>query len=125
MPTSAENETVQKIRRGTTAHEARYYRGGADVKNYIRSYYRDAAVLGMRATVLRLQGSSTIVGTRGTTALDVRYYRGGADVKNYIRPYYRTGAALGLGATVLRLQRSGTTVTPSGTTAGACGTTAP
>ena len=125
MPTSAENETVQKIRRGTTAHKARYYRGDADVKNYIRSYYRDATVLGMRATVLRLQGSSTTVASRGTTAQDVRYYRVGMDVRNYIRPYYRTGAALGLGAMVLRLQRSGTTMTPSGTTAGACGTTAP
>ena len=124
MPTSAEVEVVQKsdavlplARRGTTV-------AGADVKNYIRAYYRDAAVLGRRATVLRLLGSGTTVGPRATTAQDVRYYRGGADVKNYIRPYYRTGAALGLGATVLRLQRSGTTVTHSGTTAGTCGTTA-
>ena len=72
VPTSAENGTVQKsdavlpLRRGTTviqlnqavrdtaAHEVRYYHGGTDVKNYIRSYYRDTAVLGMRATVLRL-----------------------------------------------------------------------
>ena len=99
VPTSAGNETVQKsdavlplrrgttvtqlnqAARGTTAHEARYYRGGADVKNYIRSYYCDAAVLGKRATVLRLRGSGTTVGSRGTTALDERYYRGSADVK--------------------------------------------
>ena len=77
----------------------------ADGKNYIPAYYRDTAVLGRRATVLRLLGSGTTVGPRGTTSLDERYYRGGADVKNYIRPYYRTGAALGLGATVLRLHR--------------------
>ena len=34
-------------RRGTTV-------AGVDVKNYIRAYYRDAAVLGLGATVLRL-----------------------------------------------------------------------
>ena len=57
----------------------------------------------MRATVLRLQGSSTTVGSRGTTVLDVQYYRVGTDVKNYIRAYYRDAAVLGLAATVLRL----------------------
>lgn len=97
---------------------------GADVKNYIRAYYRDTAVLGRRATVLRLLGSGTTVSPRGTTALDERYYLVGADVKNYIRPYYRTGAAQGLGAAILPLGRGGTTVTPSGTTACTCGTTA-
>ena len=40
--------------RGTTALDVRYYRVGVDVKNYIRAYYRDAAVLGLGATVLRL-----------------------------------------------------------------------
>ena len=81
MPTSAETEVVQKsnavlplARRGTTV-------AGADVKNYIRAYYRDTAVLGRRATVLRLLGSSTTVGLRGTTALDERYYRGGRGCK--------------------------------------------
>ena len=48
--------------------EERYYRGGADVKNYIRPYYREAAVLGQGATVLRLQRSGTTMGSRGTTA---------------------------------------------------------
>ena len=68
---------------------------GADVKNYIRPYYREATALGQGTTVLQLGGSGTTVGTHGTTILDVRYYRVGADVKNYIRPYYRTEAALG------------------------------
>ena len=83
---------------------------GADVKNYIRAYYRDTAVLGRRATVLRLQGSGTTVGPavlpRGASGTTV----GAADVKNYIRPYYHTGAALGQSAAVLPRQRSGTTV---------------
>ena len=124
MPTSAETEVVQKsdallplTRRGTTV-------AGADVKNYIRAYYRDTMVLGRRATVLRLLGSGTTVGLRGTTALDERYYRGGRGCKKLLRPYYRTGAAQGLGAAVLPLQMSGTTVTHSGTTACTCGTTA-
>ena len=76
MPTSAETVVVQKpdtvlplARRGTIV-------AGADVKNYIRAYYRDTAVLGRGATVLRLLGSGTTVGHRGTTALDERYYRG-------------------------------------------------
>ena len=67
MPTSAEPEEVQKsdavlplARRATTVV-------GADVKNYIRAYYRDTAVLGRRATVLRLLGSGTTVGDHGTT----------------------------------------------------------
>ena len=75
MPTSAETGVVQKpdavlplARRGTTM-------AGADVKNYIRAYYRDTAVLGRRAMVLRLQGSGTTVGHHGTTVLDERYYR--------------------------------------------------
>ena len=84
------------VRRGTTVV-------GTDVKNYIRAYYRDATVLGRRATVLQLQRSGTTVSARGTTVQDERYYSGCADVKNYIRPYYRTGPALVLGATVLRL----------------------
>ena len=82
-------------------HKARYYRVGADVKNYIRPYYREATALGQGTTVLLLEGSGTTVGTRGTTALDVRYYRVGADVKNYIRAYYREAAVLGQGAMVL------------------------
>ena len=76
---------------------------GADVKNYIRPYYREATALGQGTTVLQLGGSGTTVGTRGTTALNVWYYRVDADVKNYIRAYYRDEAVLGLGATVLRL----------------------
>ena len=71
------------VRRGTTVV-------GTDVKNYIRAYYRDATVLGRRATVLQLQRSGTTVRPRGTTALGERYYRGGTDVKNYIRPYFRS-----------------------------------
>ena len=110
--------------RGTTALDERYYRGGTDVKNYIRPYYRTGAALGRRGTVLQLLGSGTTVRPRGTTALGERYYRGGADVKNYIRQYYRTRAALGQGAAVLPHQRGGTTVTRRGTTACACGTTA-
>ena len=64
MPTSTETRVVQKPdtvlpheRRGTTVV-------GADVKNYIRAYYRDTAVLGRRTTVLRLLGSGTTVGLR-------------------------------------------------------------
>ena len=117
MPTSVETRVVQKPDavlplegRGTTVV-------GTDVKNYIRAYYRDATVLGRRATVLQLQRSGTTVSARGTTV-------GGADVKNYIRPYYRTGAALGQGTAVLPRQRGGTTVTCRGTTACTCGTTA-
>ena len=41
---------------------------GADVKNYIRSYYRKGAALAWWAAVVRLQGSGTTVGTSGTTA---------------------------------------------------------
>ena len=40
---------------------------GADVKNYIRSYYRKGAALAWWAAVVRLQGSGTTVGTCGTT----------------------------------------------------------
>ena len=54
--------------RGTTAHVVRYYRVGADVKNYIRSYYRTGAALGLGVTVLRLQRSGTTVTPSGTTA---------------------------------------------------------
>ena len=89
MQTSAETRVVRKpdavlppARRGTTVV-------GADVKNFIRAYYRDTAVLGRRATVLRLLGSGTTVGLRGTTALDERYYR---DTQRYYRVcvrYYR------------------------------------
>ena len=86
VPTSAGKETVQisdavlplgsgttvwqlnQAAHGTTAHEVRYYRGGADVKNYIRPYYREAAALGLGATVLRLQRSGTTVNPSGTTA---------------------------------------------------------
>ena len=86
MPTSAGKRTKQKsdtvlpqrsgttawqlsqAAHGTTAQGMRYYRGGADVKNYIRPYYREGAVLGLGATVLRLQRSGTTVGTCGTTA---------------------------------------------------------
>ena len=53
---------------GTTAQGMRYYRGGADVKNYIRPYYREGAVLGLGATVLRLERSGTTVCAYGTTA---------------------------------------------------------
>ena len=41
---------------------------GADVKNYIRPYYRGGAVLAWWAMVVQLQGSGTTVGTCGTTA---------------------------------------------------------
>ena len=41
---------------------------GADVKNYIRSYYRNGAALAWWAAVVRLQGSGTTMGTSGTTA---------------------------------------------------------
>ena len=41
---------------------------GADVKNYIRSYYRKGAALAWWAAVVRLQGSGTTMGTSGTTA---------------------------------------------------------
>ena len=41
---------------------------GADVKNYIRPYYREGAVLAWWATVVQLQGSGTTMGTCGTTA---------------------------------------------------------
>ena len=77
--------------------------GGADVKNYIRPYYRTGAALGQSAAVLPHQRSGTTVR--------------GADVKNYIRPYYRTGAALGQGTAVLPRQRGGTTACTCGTTA--------
>ena len=93
MPTSAETRVVQKpdavlppTRRSTTVV-------GTDVKNYIRAYYRDTAVLGRRATVLRHLGSGTTVGLRGTTvglrgttALDERYYRGGRGCKKLHLP---------------------------------------
>ena len=59
---------LSQAARSTTVQRMRYYRGGADVKNYIRPYYRDGAVLGLGATVLRLQRSGTTVGTCGTTA---------------------------------------------------------
>src|SRR3954470_10698237 len=59
---------LDRTARGTTMHETRYKRRGADVKNYIRPYYRDAAALGPGATVLRLQRSGTTMGSRGTTA---------------------------------------------------------
>ena len=117
MPTSAEVEVVQKsdailplARRGTTV-------AGADVKNYIRAYYRDAAVQGRRATVLRVLGSGTTVGHRGTTALDERYYRGWRGCKKLHPPLlpYRSGTRPG---------SRGTTMNHSGTTAGTCGTTA-
>ena len=97
MPTSAEPEEVQKsdavlphARRGTTIE-------GADVKNYIRAYYRDTAVLGRRATVLRLLGSGTTVSPRGTTALDERYYRGGHGCKKLHPPLlpHRSGTRPG------------------------------
>ena len=54
--------------RGTTALDVRYYHVGADVKNYIRPYYRTGAALGLGATVLRLQRSGTTVTPSGTTA---------------------------------------------------------
>ena len=41
---------------------------GTDVKNYIRPYYREGAVLAWWATVVQLQGSGTTVGSYGTTA---------------------------------------------------------
>ena len=47
--------------RGTTAQDVRYYREGADVKNYIRPYYRTGAALGLRGY--------------GTKAPEERYYR--------------------------------------------------
>ena len=53
--------------RGTTAQDVRYYREGADVKNYIRPYYRTGAALGLGATVLRIQWSGTTVTPSGTT----------------------------------------------------------
>ena len=70
---------------------------GADVKNYIRAYYRDTAVLGRRATVLRLVGSGTTMGPRGTTALDERYYRGGRGCKKLHPPLlpHRSGTRPG------------------------------
>ena len=42
--------------------------GGADVKNYIRPYYRTEAALGQGAAVLRLKRSGTTVTHIGTTA---------------------------------------------------------
>ena len=104
MPTSAgkwtkqKSDTVLPLRsgttawqlsqaaRGSTAHGVRYYRGGADVKNYIRPYYRDEAALGLGATVLRLRRSGTTVGPHGTTALDERYYHGGRGRKKLHPP---------------------------------------
>ena len=97
MHTSAETRVVRKpdavlppARRGTTVV-------GADVKNYIRAYYRDTAVLGRRATVLRLLGSGTTVGPHGTTALDERYYHGGRGCKKLHPPLlpHRSGTRLG------------------------------
>ena len=41
---------------------------GADVKNYIRPYYRTGAAQGLRAAVLPLQKGGTIVTPSGTTA---------------------------------------------------------
>ena len=41
---------------------------GADVKNYIRPYYRTGAAQGLGAAVLPLQMSGTTVTHRGTTA---------------------------------------------------------
>ena len=68
-----------KIQHSTTAEEryyrlaaepgrARYYRGSADVKNYIHPYYRKGVALAWWAAVVRLQGSGTTVSTSGTTA---------------------------------------------------------
>ena len=75
---------------------------GADVKNYIHPYYREATALGQGTMVQQLEGSGTTVGSRGTIfPHDVRYYRAGADVKNYILPYYREAAVLSQGAMVL------------------------
>ena len=54
--------------RGATTRDERYYRGGADVKNYIRPYYHTGAALGLGATVLTLQMSGTTVTPSGTTA---------------------------------------------------------
>ena len=124
MPTSAETEVVQKLdavlplaRHGTTV-------AGADVKNYIRAYYRDAAVLGRRATVLLLQGSGATVGPHGTTALDERYYRGRRGCKKLHSPLlpHRSGTRPGSRGTTA--PRGGTTVKRRGTTACTCGTTA-
>ena len=42
--------------------------GGADVKNYIRPYYRTEAALGLGAAVLRLKTSGTTMTHSGTTA---------------------------------------------------------
>ena len=54
--------------RGTTALNVQSYRVGADVKNYIRPYYRTGAALGQGAAVLPRQRSGTTVTPRGTTA---------------------------------------------------------
>lgn len=53
----------------------RYYRGSVDVKNYIRLYYREGAVLGLRG--------------HGTTAPVERYYRGHLWYYRAIARYYR------------------------------------
>ena len=83
VPTSAEKrkkqkpDTVLPQRGGTTAWQlstvlSRSESGttvvGADVKNYIRPYYRGGAVLAWWATVVQFQGSGTTVGTYDTTA---------------------------------------------------------
>ena len=71
LPQMASGTTAWRLSqaaRSTTAHKVRYYLGGADVKNYIRPYYRKAAALGLGAMLLRLQMSSTTVGSCGTTA---------------------------------------------------------
>ena len=86
LPTSAGKQTMQKsdtvlplrsgnttwqlsqAEHGTTTQRMRYYRSGADVKNYIRPYYHEGTILGLGATILRLQISGTTVGTCGTTA---------------------------------------------------------
>ena len=107
MPTSAKTGVVQKpdavlplARRGTTV-------AGVDVKNYIRANYCDTAVLGRRATVLRLLGSGTTVGPRGTTALDERYYRGGRGCKKLHPPLlpYRSGTRPGSRGTTAPKER--------------------
>ena len=124
MSTSAETRVVQKpdavlppVRRGTTVV-------GTDVKNYIRAYYRDATVLGRRATVLQLQRSGTTVSARGTTAQDERYYRGWRGCKKLHPPLlpHRSGTRPGSRGTTA--PRGGTTVKRRGTTACTCGTTA-
>ena len=62
---------------------------GADVKNYIRPYYREGAVLAWWVVVVQLQGSGTTMGTCGTTAPQHGTTAGAYSTTALLEQYYR------------------------------------